>query len=277
MPLADIEKIFIDNLMNLHERESEFIEKLLPLEHINEEKQLSIYKSNVNGAVQKVLAQIYPACMNILGEDYFNQLCRAYRFQYPSTDPDLNNYGEYFSVFIKEQYNVHDELDGFEYLADLASLEWAWHAGFYAENDTSFAFDELAKVATSDQDKLVFTLSDSFSLHSSIYPVLDIWRANKGNVEEHQEFFLPENESYFCISRVEFSPDVSLLSNYQFEMLKYISNGLSLTQLTECHFTNSGDFQNELMNFIQKGWIIGFSLYELRDQVIDIQKGTGLV
>lgn len=265
MPLADIEKMFIDNLINSHITESEFISKLLPFDNINEEKQLSIYKSNVNGAVQKVLAQIYPACMNILGEDYFNQLCRAYRFQYPSTDPDLNNYGEYFSVFIKEQYNVHDELDGFEYLADLASLEWAWHASFYAENDTSFAFDELAKVVASEQDKLVFTLSDSFSLHSSIYPVLDIWQANKGNVEENQEFFLPENESYFCISRVEFSPEITLLNNYRYQILKSVSNGLSLTKLTECKFIAAGDFQNELMGFIQSGWVTGFSLFGQRD------------
>lgn len=255
----------MDNLLKSSVKESEFLTQLLPLSSLTKEKQLSIYKSNVNGAYQKVLGQVYPACLNILGEDYFNQLCRAYRFKYPSTDSDLNNYGEYFTVFVKEQSDLHDELNDFEYLAELALLEWHWHASFYADNDSSFAFEKLAKVEPSEQNILIFILSNSFSLHSSIYPVLDIWKANKSSVEGNQEFSMPEAETYFCISRVEFTPKITLLNNYQYELLKSISNGLSLTQLTERDFIAAGDFQNELTRFIQNGWVTGFSLLELRD------------
>lgn len=265
MPLANIEKMFVDNLLKSQANENEFLTQLLPLPSLSEEKQLSIYKSNINGAYQKVLGQIYPACLNILGEGYFNQLCRAYRFKHPSTDSDLNNYGKFFSGFIKEQYNLHDELNDFEYLTDLALLEWLWHASFYADNDTSFAFDKLAKVNLSEQDKLIFILSYSFSLHSSIYPVLDIWKANTSNVKEKQEFSMPESETYFCISRVKLFPEITLLSKYQYGVLKSISNGLSLTQLTGLDFTAADDFQSELMRFIQNGWVTGFSLLERRD------------
>jgi len=264
MPLANIQKSFVNNLLRSQVNESEFLAELLPLDslrsRLSEEKQLSIYKSNINGAHQKVLGQIYPACLNILGEDYFNQLCRAYRFEYPSTDPDLNNYGEYFSVFINEQSELHAELNDFEYLAELALLEWNWHASFYAENDNAFAFEELAKVEATDQDRLVFILSHSFSLYSTEFPLREIWKANSIDIEENQEFHMPESENYFCVSRVGFSPQVTLLNKYQYDLLKSISNGLSLTQLTELDFIATSDFQSELMSFIQNGWITGFSL-----------------
>lgn len=268
MPLANIQKTFVNNLLRPQVNESEFLAELLPLDslrsRLSEEKQLSIYKSNINGAHQKVLGQIYPACLNILGEDYFNQLCRVYRFEYPSTDPNLNSYGEYFSVFINEQSELHAELNDFEYLAELALLEWNWHASFYAENDNVFAFEELAKVDTEDQNKLVFILSHSFSLYSTEFPLQEIWNANNSDTEGNQEFHMPESENHFCISRIEFSPRITLLNNYQYNLLKSISNGLSLTQLTELDYIATGDFQSELMSFIQNGWVTDFSL-ESRD------------
>ena len=260
MPLANIEHAFVANLLNRESNEAEFLSELQPVGLLSEEKQLSIYRSNINGAHQKVLAQIYPACLNILGEDYFNQLCRAYRIEYPSTDPDLNNYGKHFSFFIKEQSEIHNELSDFEYLSELAWLEWHWHASYYARDEEEFSFEKLALVKAEDQNKLVFKLSWSFSLYSTIYPLLDIWNANKNTIIEKQEFFLPETESYFCLSRVNFMPEVKSLNKQQFNLLKFISNGLTLTQLTELDMEYVGDFQGQLMNFIAQGWVSGFSI-----------------
>lgn len=259
MPLANIEKAFVANLLQPQENVAGFLSELLPLGSLDEEKQLFIYRSNVNGAHQKVLGQIYPVCLNILGEDYFNQLCRAYRFEYPSTDPDLNNYGEFFSVFITEQIKIHDELSDFEYLADLACLEWHWHSSYYAKNNPVFNFEKLMSVDSAAHNKLVFSLSDSFSLHSTIYPLQDIWQANKNNEEDKQEFLMSESECYYCISRFNFSAEFEELSYYEYKLLKSISDGLPLSQLSEVSGERSDDdLQNQLINFILKSWVTGF-------------------
>ncbi len=260
MSLANIEKRFVGRLLKSQGNDAGFLSELLPLHSISKEKQLSIYRSNVNGSHQKVLGQVYPACLNVLGEDYFNQLCRVYRFEHPSTDADLNNYGEYFSLFLNEQLELHQELIGLEYLADLACLEWHWHASYYAKDDETFSFEKLALVEADVQDKIYFRVSDSFSLHSSIYPLLEIWNANKNLVENIQEFHMPESESYFCISRKEFSPVVDLLDYEQYILLKSLSDGMSLVQLTE--LDSVYDFENKLMSFIQQGWITGFYLQD---------------
>jgi hypothetical protein len=260
MPLASLEKAFIDVLLQRQTNEAAFLSELKPLGSLSEKKQLSIYRSNINGAHQKVLRQVYPACFNILGEDYFNQLCRIYRFEYPSTNGDLNSYGEYFFVFIKKQLEQHDELSGLEYLVDLVCLEWHWHTSYFVKDDVPFSFEKLALVAEKIQNKLVFKLSYSFSLHSSIYPLLDIWNANKDSTEENQEFIMPETEGCFCISRVNHIPVVNLLNNQEYTLLKFISQGLTLAQLSELDSGHVGGFQNQLMNFVGRGWVSGFSI-----------------
>ena len=260
MPLANIEQAFVANLLQQKANEAEFLSELLPVGSLSEKKQLSIYRSNVNGAHQKVLGQIYPACLNILGEDYFNQLCRVYRFAYPSTDPDLNKYGKYFSVFIKKQSKIHNELNDFKYLADLAWLEWCWHSSCFAKDDATFSFEKLALVKAANQSKLVFNLSYSFSLHATVYPLLEIWNANKNIAADEQEFVMPETENYFCILRGGFTPVVNILNRQQYNLLKLISENLSLTQLAEVDVELVADFQNQLMDFIEQGWVSGFSV-----------------
>lgn len=256
MPLANIEKSFVDCLLQPQANDYEFLTELLPLHSINKEMQLSIYRSNINGAHQKVLGQVYPAILNILGEVYFNQLCRVYRLEYPLMDADLNNYGEKFSLFIKEQIQQHQELTGLEYLTDLAWLEWNWHTSYYAKNDKPFSFEKLALIDPDLQDKIYFRISNAFSLHSTIYPLLDIWNANKDLVKDIQEFQMPDSEIYFCVSRKEFSPTVNLLDYGQYILLKSISGGMSLVQLAE--LDNVYDFENKLMSLIQQGWIADF-------------------
>lgn len=257
MRLANIEKEFMSCLRRADKDTSTFLSELLPLKFINTEQQLFIYRSNVNGAHQKVLGQIYPACFNILGEDYFNQLCRLYRAEHPSVDADLNFYGKHFPVFIKNQIDEKVELKDFEYLGGLAKLEWSWHSCYFAKNNEEFSFEQLELVNESDQGDLIFELSESLSLHSTLYPLLEIWRANKDHLEKEQEFALSDSKSYFCVLQLELVPKLIELNKKQFELLSYVAKGLSLNEISNYM---QDDFQQELMFIIQNKLIVGFSL-----------------
>lgn len=260
MSLANIEKIFMDNLLHPNNQDVDFLSNLLPLKKLSKEKQLNIYQSNINGAHQKVLEQVYPAILNILGDEYFSQLCKSYRFEHPSTDADLNGYGEYFSSFIAEQISIHKELNGFEYLASLAWLEWCWHSSYYANNDDGFSFEKLSLLNENEQNKIVLSLSNSFSLHSTNYPIVKIWQANISAVDCEQEFSTPEDKVYFCISRVELTPKLEFVDDKVYELLNLISKGLPLEKLMSASLNCAENtFQECLMLSIQNKWIVGFS------------------
>lgn len=259
MSLADIQHKFMCNLIQSKQVNPDFISQLVSVGKLTQEKQLSIYRANVSGAHQKVLAQIYPACLNILGEDYFNQCCLSFNIEYPSMQADLNFYGEAFPEFIRKKLVSNDELVGYEYLAGLALLEWHWHTSYYAKNDGIFSFEQFALVEPEEQGKSVFTLSDSFSLHASSYPLLEIWDANKKTIDSIQEFEPPDEELHFCITKEGYFPSIKKLSDEEYKLLNSIVNGLSLTQLIENDIASLDGFQNKLVRFIQNGWITGFS------------------
>lgn len=257
MQLAKLEKCFMASLIHQNNDDTEFTSKLLPLELIDEEMQLDIYRNNLNGAHQKVLSQIYPACLNILGEEYFNQLCRVYRIQYPSIDSDLNNYGNHFPLFLNSMIESHEELTDFNYLNELANLEWYWHHCFYVKNDPVFDFSQLAHIEPELHENIEFVLSSSFSLHATTYPLLDIWTENKKHADQDKDFNMPDSEVYFYIIREQFSPKIGLLSLVEFAVLKGISERLALPELMALA-TDELVTQNLLMSFIEKGWVSSF-------------------
>lgn len=255
MSLANVEKLFIENLLHSHVDEDCFLNELVSLKYITQQQQLSIYRRNVSGAYEKVLSQIYPACLNVLGEEYFNQLCRYYRFEHPSSDSDLNNYGKHFPIFIQKQLELQDELKQLGYLSELAMLEWKWHVSYYAKNDESFSFEKLASIAPEEQSEIKFLLSNSFFLHVTEYPLLEIWDANKNDIKDVQEFTMPEEEIYFCMLRVDYSPEIELLNKKEYILLKNMEEGLPLAKM----FETSEIVQEKLIGFIEKGWVTQFS------------------
>ena len=252
MSLANVEYQFLYSLIHSGNNDIDFMSELAVVGSLSVEKQLSIYQNNINGAHQKVLAQVYPACLNILGEDYFNQLCYFYRCKYPSTRPDLNMYGEYFSIFLQKRIAIKEELSDFEYLGELAELEWYWHKSYFSDNDPLFDFEKLARISVEKYEKLSFTLSYSFSLHATEYPLIELWNANIQKLTDTQTFLMPDSKKYFCIFREKFKPVIEILNEKQHACLTLISNKASLIEL------NEAGLQNELMSFIENGRITGF-------------------
>jgi len=254
MSLANVENGFLYNLIQPKKDVVNFMSELVEVGTLSVEKQFSIYQSNINGAHQKVLGQVYPACLTILGGEYFNQLCFQYRCEYPSTQPDLNMYGEYFPSFLEKLVATKKELSDFIYLSELAELEWYWHKSYFANNDPLFDFGKLANIDIKNHEKLSFTLSFSISLHATKYPLIELWNANTNEFTESKEFSMHDTECYFCIFRENYKPVIEILSKKQHACLSLISSKASLVELSE------SDLQNELMSFIEKGWVTGFLL-----------------
>ena len=107
-------------------------------------ERLDIYRRNVTAAHSEALRRVYPVCLEILGERSFASFARDYVRDYPSTSPDLNNYGEHFAALLARRTASIATLAQFRYLPDLARLEWHWHAAYYQADDEPFDFDAFA-------------------------------------------------------------------------------------------------------------------------------------
>lgn len=153
MNLADLQKKFV---ASLNHESNEF----------STDKKFLIYKQSIQGALQKALREIYPVCEQLVGKDFFIQMINAYIKENFSYSPDLNNYGEQLNHFITHWQPANTLV----YLADMASLEWAWH-----------------KIAVEN------------TLLKSIYPIHEIWRVNQKDYHGDQSIILKENEKYYYL------------------------------------------------------------------------------
>lgn len=254
MLLNELQKDFIHSISNANGDNNYFLQQL-QYGKLSAETQLNIYQRNYTGAIQKTLQQIYPACRNILGDDYFHTLCHDYYKRHPSNDSNLNYYGKHFNNLLLSHCKTNEQLNGYEYLHDLAILEWHWHASYYTADDVMFDFEAFSKITDKQQSNLIFKLSHSLTIHSSNYPIIDIWKDNTADTASGNTYSLPPGNIMFCIYREKFTPSIELIDDNLCQIITAIQNNKDLDSL--CH-SDGFDINEVLPYLIQKGWVTGF-------------------
>ncbi|KFI05490.1 DUF692 family multinuclear iron-containing protein [Massilia sp. BSC265] len=138
-------------------------------------ERLALYRGNLSAGWERALGEACPVLRQLVGEEFFAGLARAYGKALPSQDPDLAAFGERFADF----------LDGFgpaapyPYLPDVARLEWAVHRAYLAPEKVPLGLDVLATMAADDLDAARFTLHPSVGLLRSRWAIGALWHAHQ--------------------------------------------------------------------------------------------------
>lgn len=136
---------------------------------------LRVYRNNARAVFEQALGATFPVVRKRVGQDYFRQLAHFYRLAYPSTDGDLHEVGRHFADFL----HLHLAGGPYEWLAELAALEWAIaEAGVAADSDVTTA-SELAGLAPEAVTGARFRFVPSLRCLSARVPVVTVWRENQ--------------------------------------------------------------------------------------------------
>lgn len=119
------------------------------------------------------LAEAFPTVRQLVGDDFFGGMARAFARETPSASGDLNRYGENFPDFMA-RFEPAREL---AYLPDCARLDWLTHRAYYAEDRPPFDFARLTALA-GDPARLYFQAHPAAALIESSWPVVRIWLAH---------------------------------------------------------------------------------------------------
>ena len=92
------------------------------------QQRLALYRGNLSATWSKALASAYPVLRELVGEEFFDALARAYGHSFPSSSGDLNQYGGEFPGFLRDFAHVA----AYPYFADVALCEWAVHRAHFA-------------------------------------------------------------------------------------------------------------------------------------------------
>ncbi|MBG6164229.1 DUF2063 domain-containing protein [Roseibium album] len=167
-------------------------------------KRFNVYRNNVIVSLCDALEQTFPALQNLLGEDYFKALARAFVVQHPPKSPVLIWYGSDFPDFIE----AFPPLASYPYLADVARVEWAWVQAYHAADVAPLDPAALGSVDPNVLGSIRFEKHPAAALIMSSWPVWDLARANRFEPDEEIRVDLDRSQSVL-IARPEF--DVELL------------------------------------------------------------------
>lgn len=132
---------------------------------------LAVYRGNAVANAHKALQLAYPVIRQIVGDEFFEALARAYRDSHASHSGDLNEYGDCFADF----------LAGFEHVADMpylpvvAQLEWGVVQAACAVDHVSLPITALADFAPELLGELQFGLQPAVRCMQAEFPVASIW------------------------------------------------------------------------------------------------------
>jgi hypothetical protein len=217
---------------------------------------LDVYRNNASFTFRKSLEITYPVIRRRVGDDYFRQLCAAYRQRFPSRSGDLHWYGRDFAAFL----DVY--LDGSEYqwLADLARIEWSCAECSIDVDRPAIAADALARYPAAQLEHLVFHLQPSLKLHSSAFPVFSIWEANQGENAPPMDQSLG-SEAGLVRARHD-APEVRRLEPGLFSYLSALHGGASLGAAMTTAALDGRALTDALAFVFREGLVCSLSLSE---------------
>lgn len=136
---------------------------------------LALYRGNLSAGWERALGAAYPVLQQMVGEEFFGGLARAYGKAWPSQAPDLAGFGARFADFLAG----FAPAAAYPYLPDLARLEWAVHRAGLAPDLAPLGIAALTTLTPQALDAARFGLQPSVAVLDSRWAVAALWHAHQ--------------------------------------------------------------------------------------------------
>lgn len=248
MPLEDAQLTFAQALFDGRQEE-----QVLPLFKGDAQliaQRFALYRGNLVGAWGKTLSSAYPVLQQLVGEEFFDALSRAYGKAYPSKSGDLNLFGEHFAQFLQEFEHVAD----YPYFPDMARLEWQVHRAHYANGGRQIGAIEFARVAPEQLDAARFALAPCCSLVRADWAVVELWHAHQPDSAVQFPAEL-QRVNHGLVVRPQWKTDVLALSPVAYALLAALEKGDTLGSALDYALSLDADFDfgTHLQNWLRLG------------------------
>jgi len=137
-----------------------------PSSRLSSLERLEIYRRSYHARLVECLADDYPVLQQTLGEETFEDLCRAYIEKHPSTEPSLNRFGRHMADLCRNH-----PISAPDFAADLAALEWAVVLAIHAPTAPSLTAQDLARVSVESWPAIRLVPNPSLRVHAFDYTV----------------------------------------------------------------------------------------------------------
>jgi len=222
------------------------------------EQRFGIYSGSVHGILTQALGVMFPICKSLVGDDFFDNMCRIFIDKNPPNTCFFAEYGSQLPEFI----NTFEHVKDLPYLHDVARLEWIRQMIWHDEKPQISDFSGLATLSEDEQSNVVFTLSNRMRLIKSDYRIDDLWFAHQPDNEIKLEDIDINKAIKLIVKRDKNIIKISTFSENEadsnfWDFLNAISKGDKLESLAEQFGESLGSHLNQ---GIQGAWIQSFTV-----------------
>ncbi|MGJ8529749.1 HvfC/BufC family peptide modification chaperone [Maritalea sp.] len=214
-------------------------------------KRFSVYKNNVIVSYLEALAAAYPACKNLVGEEFFNAIGHTYLSEVPPDSQLMILFGKGFAEFLLE----YPPAQQIPFLPDIARLERAWRLAYHSADTYPITPEKLAVLPQDQLGEATIEFLPSFAIVASNFPVFSIWDA-ASNMQPLDDVD-PTQSQAAIIVRPEIDVLVHLLPAQFIEPINALKSGKTIGESAEIGLNNddSFDFSGLFTLLIQTGSI----------------------
>lgn len=210
----------------------------------------ALYRGNLTVGWHKILAAAYPVIRQLVGDEFFEGLTRAYGQRYPSDNPDLNCFGAHFASFL----SAFAPAQPLAYLPAMAQLEWAMHRAHYADGAAALSGADMAAVAPEQLEQLRLQLAPACTLLAPAWTVLESWRVHQPESAVAPYAPAPGDE-YGLVCRPQWRARLLTLSAASHAALSQLAAGATLGVALDAAFAQDEafDFSAQLQQWLASG------------------------
>lgn len=201
------------------------------------EQRFALYRGNLVGTWDKSLSAAYPVLKELVGEEFFHGLARAYGKAYPSDAGDLNLFGAHFASFLEG----FEHVAAYPYFPDTARLEWALHRAHYAADGRQAGPADFAMMSPGQLDEVRLTLAPACSLIHSEWAVVELWRAHQPGMESTFPSDVAR-PNFGLVVRPQWNTDIVEVTPASFAMLSALNQGNVLGNALDAALQVDPDF-----------------------------------
>jgi hypothetical protein len=212
-------------------------------------QRIDVYRNNAWQFFLTALERTYPVTQRRVGVDFFRQLARDYRGQHPSQHGDLHWIGEAFPTWLAGRMAG----TGYEWLADLARLEWACETSVAAAQRDPVGLESLGRFAADVLPHLALVLQPSLQLVASPFPIWSVWQANQHD-DAAAPVDLAAGAEHCAVACIADRVTIYRLEPADHRLLQHLHTGMSLGDATEA-IASDAETPGRLL-----GWAFGEGL-----------------
>lgn len=215
-------------------------------------RSFAVYQNNVYASLIDALASRFPVTARLVGEEFFQAMARIYIGCEPPRSAVLLRYGTSFADFVVQ----FSPAGSVPYLADVARLEWAWHAAYHSADATQLTLAELTE-AGPDAEDITISLHPSLGVVRAPFPVVTIWQIS-GREEKDEPTQLPDGGEDALVVRPKLDVEVRRLPEGGAVFVLALKGGATLQEAASSAMQEAPafDLKANLAGLITSGAIV---------------------